>query len=228
MICETCGSAHCGDYGSGRFCSQRCARQYSSNVNRDLTNQKISQTANKKRLSGVYKTNFAIRHCTGCGKQLDYRNRSGMCKQCFKPVMSINTRTKLRNIQLNKVANGTHVGWKSRNVSSYAEKFWSSVLDNLNITYSREVKCGVYFLDFVIGSIDLEIDGKQHEYHDRKCSDNKRDAYLRDQGFFVYRIKWNEINTKHGKSMMQDKISLFSAFYDAMFVNELEDFLIED
>lgn len=44
----------------------------------------------------------------------------------------------------------------------------------------------------------------------------------------MYRITWNEINTKHGKSMMQDKISLFSAFYDAMFVNELEDFLIED
>lgn len=62
--------------------------------------------------------------------------------------------------------------------------------------------------------LDLEIDGKQHEYVDRKKSDLARDEYLRKQGYFVYRIKWNEINTIEGKEMMKAKIDLFLNFYE--------------
>ena len=30
MICEYCGKEHNGSYGSGRFCSEECARSYST------------------------------------------------------------------------------------------------------------------------------------------------------------------------------------------------------
>lgn len=87
-------------------------------------------------------------------------------------------------------------------------------MENNHIKYQREVVVGKYFLDFVIGNIDLEIDGKQHQYADRKASDIIRDAYLRSIGFFVYRIRWNEINSLTGSEMMKDKINLFLNFLD--------------
>lgn len=40
--------------------------------------------------------------------------------------------------------------------------FFETVLNNNHIHYEREKHVGKYFLDFVIGTIDLEIDGKQH------------------------------------------------------------------
>lgn len=40
--CELCGGAHDGSYGSGRFCSQTCARSFSTNAKRDEINQKTS------------------------------------------------------------------------------------------------------------------------------------------------------------------------------------------
>ena len=30
MICEKCGEEHNGSYGSGRFCSEKCARSFST------------------------------------------------------------------------------------------------------------------------------------------------------------------------------------------------------
>ena len=30
MICENCGKEHSGDFGSGRFCSKKCAKSFST------------------------------------------------------------------------------------------------------------------------------------------------------------------------------------------------------
>ncbi len=107
-----------------------------------------------------------------------------------------------------------HKGWNSRNIKSYAELFFEKVLNNNNIKYLREKKVGKYFLDFVIGNIDLEIDGKQHKIKDRKISDLNRDKYLRDNGYFVYRISWNEITSDYGKQLMKNKVDLFLNFLE--------------
>ena len=64
--------------------------------------------------------------------------------------------------------------------------------------------------------IDLEIDGKQHEYEDRKKHDIERDRYLRSKGYLVYRIKWNEINSENGKQLMKSKIDDFLLFYNSI------------
>lgn len=42
MLCESCGTAHSGQYGSGRFCSSRCAKSFSTSLNRSDIHQKIS------------------------------------------------------------------------------------------------------------------------------------------------------------------------------------------
>ena len=125
-------------------------------------------------------------------------------------------------VQKRLIENGTHKGWQSRNITSYAERFWMQVLDNNNIKYQREVPVKHektnYFLDFVIEHngklIDLEIDGKQHTYEDRRISDVVRDLYLTQCGYLVYHVVWNEISSEFGNNKMKEKIDAFLAFYN--------------
>ena len=216
--CENCGCSHDGTYGSGRFCSASCARSWSSMQHRAETNKKVSQTLLRRRLANKCKTDFSIRYCANCGIKVGFRNKSGYCPHCVRkycPVFkSSEYREKIRQSQMRLIAAGTHKGWKSRNIKSYAEKFFEQVLNNNHIAYERERYVGKYFLDFVIGNIDLEIDGKQHQYEERKQSDYVRDDYLRSQGYFVYRIRWNEINFSDGKEMIKGKIDLLLDFLD--------------
>lgn len=44
MICENCSVIHNGKYGSGRFCSSKCSRSYSTKINREEINKKVSRT----------------------------------------------------------------------------------------------------------------------------------------------------------------------------------------
>ena len=45
--CEYCGKEHDGSYGSGRFCSSKCARRYS--------NSKMTDESRKRRNDGLRK-----------------------------------------------------------------------------------------------------------------------------------------------------------------------------
>lgn len=203
-VCEKCKKHYIRKDGlSLRFCSRACAN---SRILNEKMKQKISNSLKKRE----------DKFCLDCGHLLNRRNKTGYCFKCgFKHRNCTNEyKEKLSKIQLEKVKNGTHKGWNTRNIKSYAERFWEIVLDKNKIKYIREKKEGKYFLDFKIGNIDLEIDGKQHKYKERQESDLKRDEFLRKQGYFVYRIAWNEINSEEGKQMMKDKIELFLDFYE--------------
>jgi predicted signal transduction protein with EAL and GGDEF domain len=86
----------------------------------------------------------------------------------------------------------------------------------ISVNVSRVTATAPDFLDFYIEinnkKIDLEIDGKQHNYPDRKESDKQRDKILKNAGYIVYRIKWNEINSEDGKIKMKSKIDKFLDF----------------
>ena len=88
-----------------------------------------------------------------------------------------------------------------------------NVLKNNKISFIHEKPESRYFLDFFIQKdnlkIDLEIDGKQHTYDDRKRSDKIRDKVLRKAGYLVHRVGWNEINSKFGSIRMKCKINQF-------------------
>ena len=43
-ICENCEQEHSGEYGSGRFCSTKCARGFSTKAKRKEINKKVSNT----------------------------------------------------------------------------------------------------------------------------------------------------------------------------------------
>ena len=43
MNCENCGKEHDGTYGSGRFCSSKCARGFSTKAKRKEINERVSK-----------------------------------------------------------------------------------------------------------------------------------------------------------------------------------------
>lgn len=138
-----------------------------------------------------------------------------MLKKCHLQLLSKNGKELIKTRKLN----GTFQGWKSRSIRSYSELFFEKVLKNNNIPFISEYNLdNKYFLDFYIktkkANIDLEIDGKQHTYKTRKEHDRKRDIYTTSKNIYVYRIPWNEINTKEGSRKMKEKIDKFLNFYN--------------
>lgn len=216
MKCERCQSEHDGSYGSGRFCCCRCARGFATALSRGEINKKVSE-----KMSGRG-AGIENRQCLLCGKDFSspvVKNKKFCTRKCS--AIYTNSRPEiishLRSVMLKKVKDGTHSGWKSRKGKppSYAEKFFMDVLKNNNIQYERDLPVGRWFIDFAIKDkmIALEIDGKQHEYDDRKKSDEIKDKYLTNSGWRVYRIKWKSINDKVGNTYIKTEIDKFLELY---------------
>lgn len=219
--CKKCGKELTEWFGSGQFCSRACAN---SRTHSQHTKSKIANTLSKKSKSD--KTNV----CVICKKDFHCKSNRKTCSaECLKQLNVIrasksnadpNVRMKISNTQKQRVANGTHTGWKSRKIISYPQKFFMGVLDNNGIQYIHNYKVlqkdldqsltSCYFLDFYLPNynIDLQIDGKQHKYLDRIEQDRKRDQLL-SQKYNVYRIQWNEINSQNGKILIKQKIDQF-------------------
>jgi len=226
--CEHCGKIMTKKFGSGRFCSRACANSKKHSAETKAKIAKSTSISVKKAWQEHPESWKVTKHtlqktCKICGSKLAYINKTGVCANCLN-----NTEEGKRiKIALGKKgyatmqANGTHKPWQSRKIISYAEKFWMKVLSNNDINYQRELvvrhEKSNYFLDFYIevngNKIDLEIDGKQHQYKERAESDIVRDNYLKSLGYIIYRIPWNEINSEAGKLKMQNKVNKFLGFY---------------
>lgn len=230
--CQKCGKSVFEKFGSGKFCSRSCAnsRKFSKETNlkrsesnklafvknpalRDICSKTAKAlNASRKGLPGPMKG----KHHTDEAKKKISLSKVGKVGKVGKKV-SDETKQKLRAAMLKRVKDGTHSGWQSRNIASYAENFFINVLANElpNVSYKREKRFGKYFLDFFFENkmLDLEIDGKQHLYKERAKSDKKRDEFLKENNVTVYRIPWNEINSASGKKEMKEKIKLFINFY---------------
>jgi very-short-patch-repair endonuclease len=154
-------------------------------------------------------------YCYDCVKKLG-KVVHQLYTKTGKKFISNETRKKLSQSVQQRIKNGTHNGWSTRNTRSFPEIFWEGVLKNNSINFISEkyIKEYGYFLDFYIELsngliINLEIDGKQHTYEDRILHDKKRDKRLRNLGYLVYRIPWNEISSNMGKSKIKAKINQF-------------------
>ena len=217
------------------FCSKECQNiGYAQhlvllgNESKFLTREERTQLNKKQRDDLRNKRNKHIlgRTCITCGKIINDNNRSGYCLKCYAKVRFANAtqeqRRKWSEDAKRRMADGKIKPWQSRNTLSYPEKFFKKVLEDNNIPFEgpnyviKHTDLGVqncipsscYFLDFKIGNIDLEIDGKQHwSLEDRIKSDKIRDERLTKAGYIVYRIKWREINSYEGKQYIKDEIN---------------------
>lgn len=220
-------------YSNGEFCSKECARAYSTKNKRKEINKKISESLSgrvlsdehKQKLMGNKNGNHRTKWSEERKKETSERVKNFWLENPDK-VKSVSdklkgrgvsneTRKKLSLSALERVKNGTHSGWKSRNKPSYPELFFMKVLGNNNINYEFEKPCGKYFIDFAIEDkmIALEIDGKQHLLPERIEKDKEKDKYLNENGWVVYRIPWKSINRKSGKEYIKNEINKFILFY---------------
>jgi len=170
-----------------------------------------------------------IRNCLKCNQEfIRKRSESGRlsnAKYCSENCAFESMISNIKKSHSKRISDGKHKGWISRNIESYPEKFFKKVLNKNNIYYefNKPVKkkdLGVdcnsnYFLDFYIpnGNIDLEIDGKQHEYPHNKLKDGIRDDLI-SKFYNIYRIKWKAISTPDGKEYIRNEINKFINYYN--------------
>lgn len=115
MKCEYCNNEHDGSYGSGRFCSEKCARG-SSTVKDNSKETKLAIckicgskiTVNKRANNKVTcnKCNFKQeRVCLGCGKKFIAHTQNNTCcsRECQKQYKE--------NIFLKEVSRGYFPKW---------------------------------------------------------------------------------------------------------------------
>jgi very-short-patch-repair endonuclease len=212
-----------------KFCNNSCAATFNNKkrILSDKTKNKISNSLNNrflkegiiheiKNMCVICKNEFIVKRC------LNGRLSKSKCcsNKCYLKLRHKNGKI----VANERIANGTHNGWSTRNIISYPEQFFMTVLNNNNIKFKHNYpinkknlglnnSCN-YFLDFFIEdkNIDLEIDGKQHK--SRTEHDNFRDKILTENGYIVYRIKWKNINTENGKQYMKNEINKFLKFYN--------------
>lgn len=219
--CENCDQGHIGEYGSGRFCSSKCARGFSTKSKRKEINEKIREALKKKgnpkikKKCKLCKRNFEIqwskRHQIFCSVSCSTKFKWNIPEYRNNIIDSINE----------KVKNGDWAGWayRGRVEPSYAEKFMMSILDKHEIEYEYQYKINRFFVDFAFidRRLILEIDGSQHLSKQHKEKDKSRDKILETkEDWKVYRIAWKGVNNSSKKNYMELEIDKFLDFYRKM------------
>ena len=253
-LCKCCGKVILYENKTNNFCNSSCSASFNNTGRKvDKTKRKIEKclicgketeiklgtSKSKYHCEECKKELQTKRHirnnknnknygdkiiCNLCGKEYIVINRSNYCSdECRKEIRSINA----KNMMKERIKNGLHKGWQSRNIISYPEKFFIEVLKNnglekeykFNFPINKREDLSIdeaysYFLDFYFTEkkILLEIDGKQHEY--RKEHDELRDERLRNIGIKIHRIKWKSINNEKGKEYIKNEIDKFLDFYN--------------
>ena len=213
-VCQTEFETQKGHPREKTVCSRSCSNthfaslRYTEEAN-EKTRQSMIAWAEK---SGKYIKKTA--NCLRCEKEFVKTRKTH--KYCSKSCGSKNrkvtnkTRQKLRQVQLKLIEEGKHKGWQSRDKCkrSYAEEYVTQIFKKNGIIegqdYEFEYRQDKWFIDFafVEDKIAIEIDGKQHNYPERKIKDQEKDKYLEEQGWKVFRIKWKRPSLKTRKHLL--------------------------
>lgn len=104
------------------FCCRSCSNKFSSNINKEEKNKKISKALNKKIIKKD-KKEIKIRvkkifFCKSCGKQIGRKNKSGYCQKCL-----CNTPEFGRKISKALKGTGKTGGYKEKSGTTYSGWF---------------------------------------------------------------------------------------------------------
>lgn len=188
--CERCGKVMTKKWGKGRFCSKSCCKSHPKTPEQRIA---ISERARGRKLT------------------------EEEIKELFRPKVK---RVRYDGPELPGIDKiKQKPGYKNSHQMSYAEQFWKKVLDNNQIEYEQEFfiqkpkgDVGVFRLDFKIGNIDLEIDGRMHKKEEVREKDDRRDKYIESLGYIIYRIPWINPNTEPHKILVNKQIEDFLNF----------------
>lgn len=226
-----CGAKHDGSYGSGKFCSSKCARGHSTYLKRSEINEKVSESlAGRPSHMKGKRVKSRNGRKTKIGEFRDGMGDTKVCLKCHKSFSFIVPKRKFcsrkcaqeglaDSIRLS-IVNGTHKGWAPRTKLSFAEKYYKDQLDANGYTGKyivnhpvSQIDLGMdrpycYYIDFYFpeSKLCVEIDGMQHMHAERIELDRTRDHYLKQSGYIIYRIPWNGIRSKPAIAKTEDDV----------------------
>jgi very-short-patch-repair endonuclease len=175
-------------------------------------NKKISESlkGNVPWNKGFSKKIFVEKECLVC--EIIFRT-SNIAQECCSISCSNKSESHRKNVgkTIRKlIASGKMSRWSlGRQKLSYPEEYFKRILDFNKINYEIDKAVGRYFIDFALidYKVALEIDGKQHEWSDRKESDLRKDKLLLENGWRVFRIKWRNPRTIEGKNYLVNRVN---------------------
>lgn len=202
-VCKHCRCPLAYDKRANSFCSSACSASC-NNTGRVVTDEQRKKTSKSLKksvcfteLKAIEKAIKPVRQnlCVTCGKEFfperpKIKNCSKACYLVF--VKTPGQRLKSSTAAKKAMVEGKIKPWQSRlgKPPSYPERYFIDLFNKEGILFEREVKCGAFFIDFVIGKYAIEIDGSQHERPEIKEKDNRKTEFLIENGYEVIRIKW--------------------------------------
>lgn len=157
--------------------------------------------------------------CEKCGKLHDGTYGSGRfcsskCSHSFSAKS--NNSQRIENIKIASdicIKEGRHNNFSGN--GKIVESYWKEELDKhgLKVEQNYPISCEdiknnnhFYYMDFLVeDSINLEIDG--HIFHKDEEKDKRRDDYLKEKGYLVYRVPY--INPKRRYEDFMDQVTKF-------------------
>jgi len=98
-ICENCNFEHDGSYGSGRFCSKKCAKGFSTKEKRILINKKVSKTLKEKPKLEAPIFEYICEKCRNTFFSTKIRdNHKKHCNNCKRTVVHFKSKEELNTI----------------------------------------------------------------------------------------------------------------------------------
>lgn len=169
-----------------KFCSSWC----SHSRKQSLTTREKIRAANQKSVK---------RRCQSCSQEFlpRYKYQRFCSRSCINYVSnwSDKSRQKMSLVAKNRWNAAVRtIGWRNRFEPSYPESFFIARLEECKIDYRKEVQSGRYWIDFVVKSFAIEIDGSTHLSEEAKKHDRLKDQFLSSQGYNVIRIDWTSSN----------------------------------
>jgi len=182
-VCENCESEHDGTYASGRFCSQKCSRCFSTKEKRKSINEKVSKTLTGsgngdvelicKNCNSKFKVNWRKRKQTTCSVVCGSKNRFTneyrfSLSSKLKAHYSIpENRNRLRDIG-RKGGFGTKGFTKfGKRYESLLEKICYEYLEEMTINFEvhKQIPNSSKVSDIYLNDVDIwiEIDGINRE-----------------------------------------------------------------
>jgi len=157
MNCENCNKEHDGTYGSGRFCSSKCARGFSTKEKRKEINKKLRK-----------EKNVLFKICLGCKTYFEtYHEHKKYCSRQCANIFAQLGKEKKKGDKRKKGSGGlrpgggrskqiSYVNWLGFKMSINKEEIkMAKIMDEKKLNWRRNTKGFSY----------LTLDGKQRNYY---------------------------------------------------------------
>lgn len=203
--CENCNCDHDKKYGSGRFCSAKCARGFSTKKKRKEINYQVSLKMSGRISNRIFKKkSFDIfKICEMCGKEFPNKKAKTCSKECGTNLASQKQRGK-KKIGNYKNNGGLREGGGKAKQILYIN--WMGIGNKLN---SEEIEVAK-IMDTL--KIRWERNWRGFEYETKKGEIRKfyPDFYLNDYDFYIEYKGWitDDMRYKMKKSKERNNINL--------------------